>query len=702
MSFKGRLATERQLRKEAEAEVARLQLLLEQHANPTGADFTTAQSLVPVAQQLEQADQLLEEQDLLRQVIDSSPNLVYVKDITGKYLLANKRYKQLLDQHVAVAKLSDALVVPAPEPAGSAQPAASTTYEEQYQLKDGQTLVYRTIQRPLVRNDGTQYLLNFSSDITDLKQAHQLANDLVQTEQVFMANMSHEIRTPLHGIMGLAELLKKGELSTEQADYLEMLLYNTENLLTVANGILDFTKSKSGQLSLESIPFDLLKVVQQAIASFSFKTAEKGLLLHIARPDTKLPPLLGDPHRLHQILVNLISNAIKFTAHGTITVTIAFDAAAVSEDNLPVTISIEDTGIGISTADIGQIFNRFEQANPSITRLYGGTGLGLTICKNLVELQGGQMGVRSELGQGSCFHFAIPYVISKEEPISGLESVVFEPSPDLLRGLTVLLVEDNAVNQLIAISMLGQWQVATDIAHNGKEALQKAFQRPYDLILMDIQMPQLDGLTATAKLRQEPNPNQHTPIVVMTADATRVYADACQQHGFSDSLIKPYSESALYQLLVRISRRGPAEPVATALPPLPATPGLHYDFLMLGRLATDKEFIAKMLQTFIVRVPAQVQLLQEAVARENWSMASSEVHTLKTTFGSMNIRPTTERLKNLEKLINSHTPRAAEIQSLVSTIAQEAQQLAALFTQRLAHSSPAPIHGADHEPLAID
>jgi two-component system aerobic respiration control sensor histidine kinase ArcB len=687
MSFKVRLATERQRREVAEAEVARLQLLLEHLAQPAEQASPIAQSLAQVTKQLKQTElQLEEEQDLIRQVIDSSPNLVYVRDTDGKHILANKRYTQLLEQYVSVEKLSDAVVMPDPESPADTHLAGITAFEEHYQLKDGQTVVYRTTQRPLVRSDGTRYLLTFSSDITDLKHAHKLANDLVQTEQLFMANMSHEIRTPLHGIMGLAEMLKKGELSPEQTDYLEMLLYNTDNLLTVVNDILNFTKIKSGQISFERISFDLLSVVQHAANSFSFKTAEKGLHLRIVSPATKPPLLLGDPHRLHQILVNLISNAIKFTAHGVITITVSFDTPASPTDNLPVTISIEDSGIGINATDIGQIFNRFEQANPTITRLYGGTGLGLTICKNLVELQDGQIGVRSEFGKGSCFHFSIPYTISSEAPTSGLKSLIFEPSLDLLRGLTVLLVEDNAVNQLIAISMMSQWQVVVEIAHNGEEALQKAFERKYDLILMDIQMPQLDGIEATAKLRQEPNLNRHTPIVAMTADAVRVYADVCQQQGFTDALIKPYSEVALYNLLMRVSQRGQAISIQPAELALPTTSELHYDFLMLGgRLASDEEFITKMLQAFVARVPAQIQLLQESVGRGNWSVASREVHALKTTFGSLNMRPTTEHLKSLESLIESHTPHTVEVHALVSAISHTTQQFVALFMQRLAH-----------------
>jgi two-component system aerobic respiration control sensor histidine kinase ArcB len=678
MSFKATLTRERQRRKVAEAEVVRLQGLLESRAFPVATQTLPAtQNFAQVVGQLKQVEQQLEyEQDLVRQVIDASPNLVYVEDEDGQCILANRRYVQLLSQLIPRGKQpsrAPALTLVAQLPLDT-----PFTFQESYQLKDGEILVYHTTKRPLTRSDGRRYLLTFSSDITDLKQAHQLAEELVQSKQLFMANMSHEIRTPLHGITGLTELLKKEPLSAEQADYVEMIQYNTENLLMVVDDILDFTKIESGQIKLESIPFDLLKAVQQAIRSFTFKTAEKGLLLRIVGLEHDVPLVKGDPYRLHQILVNLLSNAIKFTPRGAITITV--NASEPTGSALPITISVADTGIGISAAGLDQLFNSFQQADNSIPRLYGGTGLGLTICKNLVELQGGQIEVQSELGRGSCFSFTIPYVVS-DEPL--IEGVTTTQQFDSLQGLSVLLVEDNAVNQLLAISMLGQWQVAVEMAQNGEEALVKAFQQKYDLILMDIQMPQLDGFAATSRLRQEANLNQHTPIIAMTADAVRVNADTCQELGFTACLTKPYHEVALYELLAEISQRAPTNSTVI-FPTVPVDTGLQYDFSLLGKLGTDTTFIRKMLELFIDRVPGQVQLLQEAITGENWLVASRETHTLKTTFGSLNIQPATNYLKTLEKMIDLQalTP---EVHSLTSAIYQAAQSFSALFKQDLAH-----------------
>jgi two-component system aerobic respiration control sensor histidine kinase ArcB len=679
MNFKATLASERQRRKVAETEVARLQALLEIITAPalTQAVPTTDQSLAQVIRQLKETEKQLEnEQNLVRQVIDASPNLVYVEDEDGQCILSNKRYTQLLGQLVFIDRQIDSVPITALSAQALDTPSA---FQENYHLKNGDILVYHTTKRSLIRSDGTRYLLTFSSNITELIHAHQLAKELVQTKQLFMANMSHEIRTPLHGLTGLIELLKKSDLSAEQADYVEMMQYNTENLLMVVNDILDFTKIESGQINLESIPFDLLKAVQQAAHSFALKTAEKGLLIRIIGPVIDLPLVKGDPYRLHQILINLISNAVKFTSHGSITITV--DSSNRTDDEVSVNISITDTGIGISTNSVNHIFNSFRQAENSITRLYGGTGLGLTICKNLVELQGGQIGVRSELGKGSCFYFTIPYLVSIEPIIEELEITT---KFDLLKGLTILLAEDNAVNQLIGVSMLNQWQVTVEIAHNGEDALIKAFQRKYDLILMDIQMPQLDGFEATSKLRKEVNLNQYTPIIAMTADAIRITANSCQQAGFTAFIIKPYTEIALYDLLVEVSQRGQVSPVLASYPAVLTNSSLDYNFLMLGKLATDKVFIRKLLEMFIDRVPSQVKTLQEAIISENWLIASHEAHTLKTTFGNLNIQPATDYLKRVEQLANNKAPND-ELPSLINAICEATEQFSNLFKKDLAH-----------------
>jgi two-component system aerobic respiration control sensor histidine kinase ArcB len=675
MSFELTLAAERRRREAAEAEVIRLQVQLATitsvltDLSTQSADHASSQTTY----------HLEDQQDLARQVIDISPNIVYVEDGAGRCILANKSYAKLLSE---LADKNEATAVTESRHAkglesSNVDTATSTSFEERYLLKNGLTVWYCTNKIPLIRNDNSHYLVTFSSNVTDLKEAQRVAEESMQARQIFLANMSHEIRTPLHGVMGLTELLKKEPLSDEQADYAEMIQSSTENLLVVLNDILDFAKIEANQIKLESIPFDILKVVQDAARSLTFKMSEKGLLLNIVGLDENLPLALGDPFRLYQVLVNLLSNAIKFTPHGVITITI--DASKGTGHILPITFSVADTGIGITAENLPLVFDSFQQANDSIPRLYGGTGLGLTICKNLVELQGGEIGVRSEVGQGSCFFFTIPYTVS-EEPLIKEPAVIQEP--DLLEGLTILLAEDNTINQLIAVSMLGQWQVKVNMAQNGEEALSKAFEHKYDLILMDVQMPQLDGIEATARLRAQPGPNQHTPIIALTADAIQVSADSFQALGFTNYLIKPYHEVALYRMLAQVSQR--VQPISVPAPAPSVTKGPHYDFFMFGKLASDAEFIRKLLQMFIDQVPDQVQRLKIAIEQENWPAVVHEAHILKTTFGNLNIEPETSHLKKLEKLAEQPTSKADSL-PLIEEVVQATQVYSALFSAELSH-----------------
>jgi PAS domain S-box-containing protein len=686
------LSAERRRSAAAEAEVKRLRSQLEAITNAATSSQISSpdavQELAQVVGQLRQVEKDLEDQqDLVRQVINTSPNLIYVEDDKGGIILANKSYAHILSWLASRSRpaeqLSDGVPAPERQPVQGESLEASTAFEECYHLMDGQTRWYHTTQSPLMRSDGSRYLLSFSSDITELKRAHQVAEESVHAKQVFMANMSHEIRTPLHGVMGLADLLKKGPLTAEQADYVEMISSSTENLLVVINDILDFAKIESGKINLESIPFDIIKTVQDAVRSLTFKSDEKGLVLRILGLNENLPLAKGDPYRLRQVLVNLISNAIKFTEQGAITITI--DASQRSGTHLPVTFSVADTGIGISAENLSQVFSSFQQANSSVPRLYGGTGLGLTICKNLVELQGGEIGVRSEPGQGSCFYFTIPYTASNEQPAKEQHPVIQQP--DLLRGLNILFAEDNAVNQLIGVSMLSQWQVKVDMAQNGEEALHKAWQRKYDIILMDIQMPQMNGFEATARLRAEHSPNRDTPVIALTADAIRVNDGTRAGLGFTDFLTKPYSEMSLYNIIAKVSQRSQGTPALVDLPIAASDLGLHYDFDMLGKLADDQNFIRKMLELFINRVPGQVKTLQEALEQDDWATVAHEAHSLKSTFGSLNIQPEVGNLKMIEELAELRAPKS-EILPFVNAVAQGTQLFSALFTEELTKLSP--------------
>jgi two-component system aerobic respiration control sensor histidine kinase ArcB len=662
------LATERRRRVKAEAEVARLQAELSVLAKLVASPSKTSdvvQYTDEVTSRLQKNDYKLDgEQELVQQIIDNSPNLVYVEDDEGQCVLANKRYKQLLNQRILVHDKYASSTIMSKEWSSY----ATTSFEESYQLEDGQIHWYHTTQSPLTRNNGSQYLLTFSSDITELKRAYHAAEESGRAKQVLLANMSHEFRTPLHGVMGLVELLKKENLSAEQLDYVEMIYYSTEHLLLIIDDVLNFTKAESGGIKLENISFDLLKTVRKAARSLEFKTAEKGLQLHIHEPAYLLPLVQGDPYRLHQILVNLIGNAVKFTRRGSITITV--EPGEIIDSTLPITFNVTDTGIGISADSFDQLFTSFRQADSSIPRLYGGTGLGLAICKSLVELQGGQIGVSSVLNQGSSFYFTIPYKISEQQ---SLKEMVVSSITDSLKGLTALLVEDNAINQLLAVSMLGQWQMEVEVAQDGRAAVARAFQRRYDLILMDIQMPELDGIEATSRLRRDAGPNQHTPIIAVTADAIRINAESCQTLGFTDFLLKPYSEAALHHLLTKLNSRGPS--ITTSIKEFQLSSyeadssdsELYYDFKTLGKLGTEPEFTRKLLELFISEVPTQIQVLQAAVNKEDWLSVSSEAHKLKTVFGNLSIKNVADYLKTLEEMAALQKP-TNEMLPLMNTV----------------------------------
>ena len=464
----------------------------------------------PDITQLKQTEGLLENQrEFVRQVIENSPNPVHVLDDQGQVILANSAFEQLPVRLVQQA-----------EPSTGAATGDGfkelLRYVEKRELPDGQAVWYQTMRKPFVRPDGSRYLLSISNDITALKQAQAAAEELARARELFVATTSHEIRTPLHGIMGLAQMLRKTPLSGTQADFVDLMLSNTNNLLFVLNDILDFAKAEAGRLDFESIPFEVGRIVQEAADLLMFRAADKGLNLDVDLGPAAGLVVEGDPYRLRQVLLNLLGNALKFTPKGRVRV--AVEEVVLLGALTHISFSVQDSGIGIGPDRFETIFESFHQASSNTSRLYGGTGLGLTICKNLVELQGGQIGVESREGEGSRFYFTIPYLTSTKAAAPGLLAlpVPTEPNESVLRGRKVLLAEDNPINQLIALTMLDSWEVAVDVVSNGEEALRNASAKAYDLILMDLQMPVLGGLEATAQLRANPGTRSVVPYLRLT------------------------------------------------------------------------------------------------------------------------------------------------------------------------------------------
>ena len=499
----------------------------------------------------------------------------------------------------------------------------------------------------------------------------------------FLANMSHEIRTPMTGIVGLARLLQRTSLTPEQADYLNIIMTNAEGLLVVINDILDFAKIEAGAIELEAIPFDVTATVQQAVRALAFQAQAKGLVLHTDIFDEPLPVVTGDPTRLGQVLLNLLSNAIKYRQER-----VEPDVVAVERHEAGVVhlrFGVADTGVGIRADKFEQIFRSFAQASRSTTRLRGGTGLGLAICRNLVALQGGRIWVESEEGKGSHFQAVLPYRVSHEAPTRRDAPPAL--APGLLRGLHVLLVEDNPVNILLAKALLDLWEVTATVATDGTEAVALASTTAFDLLLMDIQMPRLSGLEATTQLRQQPGPNQHAPIIALTANALPTDVSTYKQTGFTDWLVTPYHENHLYLALAQhTGRHQPAAAPTLADQPASAP---TYNFAGLGRLANDVTFVRKMQQLFIDTVPGQLQQLTQALEASDWPAATQLVHTLKSTFGNLQSEEAVRFIKKMEEILRKK-PDTAALSNLLLTLSRITHQLIDLFQAQL-HAQPKPL-----------
>ena len=360
--------------------------------------------------------------------------------------------------------------------------------------------------------------------------------------------MSHEIRTPMNGISGMVELTQDTQLNTEQQQYLKVAYRSGKTLLTLINDILDFSKIDSGKLDLESIDYNIVHQLDDLKNLFALQFQDKNLYLTIEK-DANVPDWVrGDKTRVWQVLSNLIGNAIKFTDSGGITISVAQP----SHDQLA--ISVADTGIGIKSEAQDKIFSSFTQADNSTSRQYGGTGLGLTIFKKLAKLMHGDLTVESQEGQGSRFIFTLALVEASASQTDN-ERIDLDVMADDCAGIKVLLAEDNEVNRMVAKGMFKKLGVVLEIANDGQEALTKCSEKTFDLIFMDVQMPNMDGLTATRLILNESLKNQKTPIIAMTANAMNEDKAQCLEAGMKDFLPKPFNRKGLQFILLKWSKR---------------------------------------------------------------------------------------------------------------------------------------------------
>jgi CheY-like chemotaxis protein len=364
--------------------------------------------------------------------------------------------------------------------------------------------------------------------------------------------MSHEIRTPMNSIIGVTNLLLGTPFDDHQQKYLNVIKKSSENLLVIINDILDLSKIEAGKMEFERINFLLSDVVETVYHTMLFKAEEKQLQF-ITNIDEKLPKALkGDPVRLSQILINLASNAIKFTTKGNVTISVK--PLSENDKDVIVEFAVTDTGIGIPEDKLNKIFESFSQASCDTTRKFGGTGLGLTISKQLIELQGGAIHVMSTMGEGTNFSFKMPYEIGSAEEVGKKIYDSADVSGDDLKGIKILLVEDNAFNQMVAVDTLQDLikELNIEVAGNGKIAVDKVRNNDYDIVLMDVQMPEMDGFEATVQIRKHlPAPKNKIAIMAMTANVTTDEVEKCFQSGMDEYIAKPFNPQ---DLLNKISK----------------------------------------------------------------------------------------------------------------------------------------------------
>ncbi|HLP05399.1 MAG TPA: PAS domain-containing protein, partial [Paludibacter sp.] len=624
-------------------------------------------------------DEIEKSRQFLQAFMDNASTSMFAKNKDGQYLMVNKKKIEYLPLqkpligHTEEEALEDPTRITSFRKEDAQVIACGHPMEffDTVTRENGITEHYKTIKFPILDKQGNFLAVGgITTDITDiimreneLTDAKNRAEEAASAQERFLAAMSHDMRTPLNGIVGMINLLGQTPLTPEQQEYMDAMRVSSTNLRVLINDILDISKIQAGKLNIESVLFDLEELLDSVEEVFKHEARKKQLEFSITI-ERGLPTMLeGDPTRLSQILNNLIGNAMKFTATGFVRLDIRHKE--LTSNKVQLIFAIEDSGIGISSEGLSRLFQPFSQAGSDTTRKFGGSGLGLSICKSLVELQGGEIGVSSEPGKGSTFCFSIPYSKAGQQPKlkekhkrqEAVDSGFFRQ----FAGLKCLIVEDNLINQKVAFHTLKKNGIVTDIANNGHEAIDilKEHRGKYDFILMDIQMPEMDGYQATTAIRDELN--LEIPIIAMTASALKGEKERCIEVGMNDFVPKPFMiEELLYVVRKLITEK---EETVSQTPKEDTNNRLrnkvtssHTEFgdeplydMSNVLMMEDNSFTLDILNTFLDTIPEGLQNLKEEISRaEDWEKVSKMAHKLKGGVGILQMNKMIEKLAFIE------------------------------------------------------
>jgi len=511
-------------------------------------------------------------------------------------------------------------------------------YELRILNKERETRYWLVSAAPLLGDDGNIHgSIGIHWDIThlkemefQLKEAKRKAEESSKAKAMFLANMSHEIRTPLNGIVGMAEQLAQSQLDADQRYFTDIMRSASSTLLSIINDVLDISKIESGKFSIETVSFNLNENIRRTLSIFEEKTRLAGISLDIELMDDRGIMHLGDPHRLSQVLFNIVGNAIKFTNDGYVRVTSKLERG--ENDICLVSFAVEDTGVGMDMIYLTKVFEAFSQEDASITRKFGGSGLGLSIARSIVQIMGGTIAIQSEKGKGTRVDIRIPMRISNDK--TKQEIVEMTDLQKSLKGLRVLAVEDNELNRMVLQVILKKCEVSVSIAHNGQEAIDLIQEKEFDIVLMDVQMPILDGLEATKFIREDLK--YSIPIIGLSANAMREEVEICKQAGMNDYLVKPYSERAL----VEVMKKWSTEVRTPDLAQVEFSSERELDLSVLKQyVGNDTEVLKDVVKGYLEHLPPQLDRLELALVGSDVSALRHELHQLKASMEIIGVRP---------------------------------------------------------------